>query len=274
MKRSRIINVALAAGLVVTGAGIYTAVGPKASAKAKPPTVDVSTGTVLASVSASGTVVPSQQIGLNFLSSGVLLELDVKLGDRVTAGQVLAKIDPTMAQDQLTVAQAQLTAAQDNLSALQTASTSTTTTAVTSSTSGGSSPAQAQLSAAQAALQRDSAKLQGAQSQLSAAQVAFQQATAKVNHDLAFQEQCLANPATPPSGGLMCATVVTQLQIDTASQASAQAAVVTAGVSVTTAQQAVSADQTALTAAAAAVSANRNEMPHTPVNGARRSGSG
>jgi len=143
VKRSRIINVALAAGLVVTGAGIYTAVGPKASAKAKPPTVDVSTGTVLASVSASGTVVPSQQIGLNFLSSGVLLELDVKLGDRVTAGQVLAKIDPTMAQDQLTVAQAQLTAAQDNLSALQTASTSTTTTAVTSSTSGGSSPAQA-----------------------------------------------------------------------------------------------------------------------------------
>ncbi len=95
MKRRRILNLVLAVALVATGVGIYTAVGPKASAKAKPSSVDVSTGTVLASVSASGTVVPSQQVNLNFLSSGVLLELDVKVGDRVSAGQVLAKIDPT-----------------------------------------------------------------------------------------------------------------------------------------------------------------------------------
>ena len=253
MRRPRLINVGLAAAILATGVGTYLAVDSGASTKSNPSTVDVSTGTVLASVSASGTVVPSQQVGLNFLSNGVVLEVDVKVGDHVSAGQVLAKIDPTNAQNSLTEAQAQLTAAQDNLAALQTASTTTSTTPTTTSTndpaSSSGAPTSQQLSTAQANLQRDSAKLQAAQGQLSSAQASFQQATAKVNHDLAFSQQCVANPATPPSGGLTCATVATQLQIDTAAQASAQAAVVAAGVNVTTAQQAVAADQAAVAAA-------------------------
>jgi len=260
MKRNRLVNVGLAAALVVTGAGIYTAIGSKASGTAKPTTVDVSSGTVLASVSASGTVVPAEQLSLTFLSSGVVLEVDVKVGDRVTAGQVLAKIDPTSAQQQLTLAQAQLTAAQTNLTSLQSASTSTTSTtpAVSTGSSQAQSQAQAQMQQAQGTLQRDSAKLAQAQAQLGAAQTSFQQATSKVNHDLAFQQQCLANPATPPSGGLTCATVGAQLQIDLASQASAQAAVTAAGVGVATAQQAVAADQNVVIGASAAVVASKS----------------
>jgi multidrug efflux pump subunit AcrA (membrane-fusion protein) len=61
-------------------------------------TAVVQRGTVTAAVSAAGTVQSSQTRGLSFGSAGTVTELDVRAGDLVTAGQVLARIDPVDAQ--------------------------------------------------------------------------------------------------------------------------------------------------------------------------------
>src|SRR5215813_4815018 len=85
--------------------------------------VQVSTGNVTASVSASGTVASASNAAAAFITSGTVTEIDVKVGDVVTAGQVLAKVDPTPAQETLNTAQANLQAAKDALARAQASTT-------------------------------------------------------------------------------------------------------------------------------------------------------
>src|SRR5256886_2491724 len=76
-------------------------------------------GTVTVSASAAGTVSMVQTRGLSFATTGVVTELDVKVGDQVTGGQVLARIDATDAQSAVDAAQQQLDIAQTNLTKAQ-----------------------------------------------------------------------------------------------------------------------------------------------------------
>jgi macrolide-specific efflux system membrane fusion protein len=85
--------------------------------------VPVTVGTVTSSVSASGTVQSASTANANFATWGTVTEIDVKVGDAVTAGQVLAKVSPTSAQEQLAAAQANLTSAQQSLNRAQSAAT-------------------------------------------------------------------------------------------------------------------------------------------------------
>ncbi|MGI5246438.1 efflux RND transporter periplasmic adaptor subunit [Dactylosporangium sp. CA-139066] len=73
--------------------------------------VAVSTGNVSQTVSASGSVASASTANANFATSGTVTEIDVKVGDVVTKGQTLAKVDPTAAQASLDTAKANLTAA-------------------------------------------------------------------------------------------------------------------------------------------------------------------
>jgi multidrug efflux pump subunit AcrA (membrane-fusion protein) len=87
---------------------------PAAPAAGAVNTLTASLGTVRAAVSATGTVVPATQQNVGFSVAGTLTEVDVKPGDRITAGQTLAKIDTTTLQQALdqannTLAQAQAT---------------------------------------------------------------------------------------------------------------------------------------------------------------------
>lgn len=75
----------------------------------------VALGTVRSAVTATGTLVPAQQLNVGFKTAGTLTEVDVRVGDHVTAGQVLAKLDPTQLQLALDQANANLQAAQANL---------------------------------------------------------------------------------------------------------------------------------------------------------------
>src|SRR5690242_13428720 len=62
------------------------------------PTYQTSTasrGTVSQTVSATGPITNPTSVPLTFKSSGKLAELDVAIGDKVTAGQVLARQDTT-----------------------------------------------------------------------------------------------------------------------------------------------------------------------------------
>jgi macrolide-specific efflux system membrane fusion protein len=83
--------------------------------------IQVGQGSVTASVSATGSVQSASTAAANFVTAGTVTEIDVKVGDAVKAGQVLAKVNPTAAQEQLTAARANLTSAQQSLSRAQSA---------------------------------------------------------------------------------------------------------------------------------------------------------
>lgn len=102
MKKTRIVVVA--AVVVALGAG-FTAVsaigGSGGDGGSAPAVTTVGGGSLEATVSAAGNLVPAQQLTLDFTNPGRLVEVNAKQGDNVTKGQILAKIDDRAAQDEL-----------------------------------------------------------------------------------------------------------------------------------------------------------------------------
>ncbi len=90
-------------------------------------TVSVTTGTIQQTVASSGTIEPASQASLSFPVSGTVTAVDVKTGQTVTAGQVLATVDTTVLSEQLNAAEASLTSAQDRLSSDEASGASTST---------------------------------------------------------------------------------------------------------------------------------------------------
>jgi HlyD family secretion protein len=93
------------AGGVLVGVAIAITLFTVGRSAPPPPTVATSTvtrGTVTLQVSASGTVQAASSRGLSFSTAGTVTEVDVKAGDTVKSGQVLARIDPTDAQATVT----------------------------------------------------------------------------------------------------------------------------------------------------------------------------
>lgn len=90
----------------------------KISAKPKFTTALVQKTTITQEVSASGKVQPPQTLNLYFKTGGKLIELKVKTGDNVEAGQILAKQDTTQLEKQLEQARAGVDAAQAKLNQL------------------------------------------------------------------------------------------------------------------------------------------------------------
>jgi len=121
LKRSRLIVAALAAVALVLGGLIYrdVFVGTKNAASSLN-LYTVGRRTVTSSVTGTGNLVPMQQANVSFKVSGTLTEVDLRVGDRVHAGQVLARIDPTQEQNALASAQANLAMAQANLQSAET----------------------------------------------------------------------------------------------------------------------------------------------------------
>jgi HlyD family secretion protein len=77
--------------------------------------------TLTSSVSSTGSVASTQQVSLNFdigQGTGKIQQFFVKLGDRVVAGQPLAKLDDADLAKTLTSAKSQLASAQSRLSAV------------------------------------------------------------------------------------------------------------------------------------------------------------
>ncbi|MGI8492158.1 MAG: efflux RND transporter periplasmic adaptor subunit [Acidimicrobiales bacterium] len=166
-----------------------------ASARSAQRTVTVGTGTVESTVSATGNMSPAQTESLAFATGGTITEIDVSAGQSVSAGQVLAKLDPAAAQAALTAAQDNLSAAQDNLSAAQAGGETPPQQAqdnyMLSTASAAVSNAQANLNSSSQVAATDNANLQAAlnaaQAKLSADQAACaqqqQQACADVGSD-------------------------------------------------------------------------------------------
>lgn len=74
-------------------------------------TAAVAQGQVTATVTASGSVASATTMNANFVTSGTVTSIKIKLGDLVTKGQTLAKVDDTETAESLATAKANLTAA-------------------------------------------------------------------------------------------------------------------------------------------------------------------
>src|SRR5262249_34213441 len=129
-------------------------------------TAPVNTGTLQVTVSATGPITNPTSVPVSFKSTGRLSEVDVAVGDHVTAGQVLAKQDTSDLQ--AAVDQAQATLAQ------QQANEATTSAGPSDQTI---AQAQAQVDAAQATLD-------GAQKSLGATQASVNAGNASAQADV------------------------------------------------------------------------------------------
>ncbi|MER6776209.1 MULTISPECIES: HlyD family efflux transporter periplasmic adaptor subunit [unclassified Streptomyces] len=175
-RRAALINSVLAVAVLAGAGGAYAAVtaGSDGPARGGARTVAVSKGTVLATVSGSGSLSSPSDAGVNFTTGGRLTEVDVKPGDKVTKGQLLGKVDATAATETLTQARAALTAAQANVTKAEAGQVgSSSASSGSSSSKGGSAPAPAPTV--------DAAQVAQARSQLTQAQNAVESAQRAVD---------------------------------------------------------------------------------------------
>ena len=101
-------------------------------------TAVVSRGDAVAMLAEVGTVTPVQQANLSFTTGGKVGAVNVSVGQRVAAGQVVASLDPSTLESAVVTATAGLASAQATLAADETAQ-SAATTATSSSSTGTSS---------------------------------------------------------------------------------------------------------------------------------------
>jgi HlyD family secretion protein len=120
--RAWVIGLALVAVLLVGLIARDTVFATPAAVAIRTSTAD--RGTVTSVVSGTGSLLPAGRMNVGFKQTGVLTEVDVKVGDKVTTGQQLARIDSTTQQAALASAQASLASAQANLQSTQSPLTS------------------------------------------------------------------------------------------------------------------------------------------------------
>ena len=224
-------------------------------------------GTVSSVVSGTGSLLPAGRMNVSFKQAGVLTEVDVKVGDKVTTGQLLARVDSTTQQAALAQAQASLASAQANLQATQSPVTAAQVAQL-----------QHQVNNAQQSY-NDTVASVNATNQADAATVAIDQA--KVNADCPSGAQCaqeqaqLANDQSKQKMDAISGqsrinsasqqitsardNLAVQTQVKPNSLTSGQAQVATAQAQVQAAQAAL--NQTTLTAPTSGVVISINGVP-------------
>jgi len=113
MKKRIVIGVLLLAAVVgITIAGVR----PHPPKPAEVELAKVARQSITRTITAAGKVAASTTVKINSNVSGDLVELNVKVGDKVAHGQVLARVDPTRYKAQVKSDQAALAAAQADVS--------------------------------------------------------------------------------------------------------------------------------------------------------------
>jgi HlyD family secretion protein len=102
--------------LVLVASGVVACT--TSTAPQRPNTAPVQRTSITSGVSATGSLTAITEQNLGFVKGGQLTAVNVKVGDRVTAGQVLATVDPFAAQQSLDQARGQLRTQQANLQRL------------------------------------------------------------------------------------------------------------------------------------------------------------
>ena len=99
---------------VIAGGAVFVSRANAPVAKTELRTQAVTKGSVIQSVAVSGSVAASNQTKMTFKSAGKVAAVYVSVGQQVTAGQPLAKLDTTDLEAALAQAQANLVTAQNN----------------------------------------------------------------------------------------------------------------------------------------------------------------
>jgi len=127
-RRTVTIGVATVAIVAVSVAAVWALGGGPTTTKVTVTTATAKRGILTVTSSAAGTVQPINSRALTFATGGTLATVEVKAGDEVRDGDILATLDPTDAQDAVNAAQEALDAANTNLAlAKEQASSSSTT---------------------------------------------------------------------------------------------------------------------------------------------------
>jgi RND family efflux transporter MFP subunit len=153
--------------------------GPAAAGSAR-----VQRGTVVSTVSASGTIQALQSRSLSFATTGMLTEVNVRSGDIVTAGAVLARIDAAAAQKAVDSAQNDVDTAVEDLDRAETEAEAAEKAAATpSATPGrsGTAPAEAAQTTQPNQRAQTATTLLSAQQRLNNAKLALKQAQARLD---------------------------------------------------------------------------------------------
>ncbi len=103
--------------LIVIVLAITSIGSSSASSTAEQRTATAERGVVQSAVSGNGSLEAAQQVELNFGASGEVTEIDVEAGQKVSKGDVLARIDSSSARASLASAEAQLSEAEETLEA-------------------------------------------------------------------------------------------------------------------------------------------------------------
>jgi HlyD family secretion protein len=172
--------------LVVLGGGVggYFMWKKQAAAAQQPSwiTEKVTLGDLRETVTATGTLNPLDAVEVGAEVSGRVLEVSVDVNDRVKAGQVLVKIDPTSFEARTEESQAQLRSARASLKNAQTTVTEATLKAERTKNLHQRGLASDQdLEAAEAALERAKASVGSSNAQITVAQAGLK--SAKTNLD-------------------------------------------------------------------------------------------
>jgi len=140
-------------------------------------TYTVTRGDLYATVSATGVIEPSQEVRLTFKAQGKVKDILVDIGDPVTQGQLLARLEDDEQQLQLKQAQTNLKAAEANLAKAQTPADETEIAAARAQVESARAQAEAARAAYQALLKGPSAaQRQVAEAQLKRAEIALKHA--------------------------------------------------------------------------------------------------
>jgi RND family efflux transporter MFP subunit len=182
MFRSRTFWVLLMA-LLATGGGYYyytkVYAQPKETVQETVKTTRVRQGSLVISASGSGVLIAAEDVSLAFTSGGLLAEVLVAEGDRVEAGDILARLDDLSARKALIAAQLQAAQAEDALARELDPEAAEREVAL----------AQAKLEQAQLALDEllnwtpDQEAVERAQASLEAAQASYEAATKESAYD-------------------------------------------------------------------------------------------
>lgn len=160
----------VAAGLVGTAATVPLMIrNATPQVDVNEQTVPVQTKTVTARITASGEVTPVQAVNLNPKDAGILAQLFVKQGDRVSQGQLVARMESQRLQADLAQAQARVAEEQANLSLLRAGSRPE----AIGQAQAGVNQSEAQIAEAQAAVLKAEAQLAQSQARLNKAKADF-----------------------------------------------------------------------------------------------------
>src|SRR5271157_7587 len=116
MKLPRWLVIVVIIAVVVAGAYLHFVAPSSANpSTASLTTATVTRGTLAATVNSAGNITALQAVALNFQQAGTVQKIDVKVGDQVKAGQVMAELAATNLKLQVQNAQLSLQQAQDQL---------------------------------------------------------------------------------------------------------------------------------------------------------------